>query len=269
MEPEVREVQVKRNLQAVMDEVELALASAAQIHGAEFVQLIRPIVVLNITKKRLDYFLDNSQENCLPEYVWRVVDGYKTWHTYVFQVQQLKEDSVWQPLYEQIQKWTYHFLCRKGFYRGEKTQHLAQEYAAEAAIAILNAHFPYDTDFNAWLQQVVIYTCCNQIEVWQHQENIKAKLIQKTQYENPLKFMSEQPELVVCWQEDVDILHWAIGKLKNPGMRQVVWLKYYGEFSSKEIGQLLNTSANHVDKLYCQAKKKLGKILGDFGYIYG
>ena len=98
-------------------------------------------------------------------------------------------------------------------------------------MAVFQAHFPYDTELDAWLQQIVIYTCCNQIEVWKRQQALEKKLAQALEDEKPLKASRDGIEHRVSSQEDNQVLYEAIQQLPNPKMRQVLWLRYYGELT--------------------------------------
>ncbi|MBP7998148.1 MAG: RNA polymerase sigma factor [Chloroflexi bacterium] len=253
---------MKMDRQEFMEEVNRALEAVAQKHGVLFANQIRPIVEANRVKERLDHFLEGDSTKTISDYVWLIVEGYLKWHDCVFQIQQVRSDDVWELLAVKIEQWAYHFLVRKGLHPGKETQKIAQDYASEAAVAILQAHFTYDTDLDAWLQQIVIYTCCNQTEIWKRQQELEKKLAQALKNERPLKTGGDGIEHHVSSQEEADVLNQAIQQLKNPKMRQVVWLRYYGELSSQEIAQAIGSSYRYVDKLHWQAKHKLGKILG-------
>ena len=260
---------MKKDQQAFMDEVSCTLKAVAQKHGFPFANHIRPIVEANVEKGRLDYFIEENPTRSVGDYVWLVVDGYLQWQECLKQIQQERSATVWDLLVIEIEQWAYHFLLRKGFRPGTETQKFAQDYVQEAAIGILQAHFPFDTEPKAWLQQIVIYTCCNQIDEWKRQQEIAEKLAQALADEKPLKTGNGGMEYQVSSKEEATVIHQAIQKLKNPKMRQVVWLRYYGEFSSHEIAAVIGSSYRYVDKLHWQSKQQLGKILGGQGYSYG
>lgn len=260
---------MKRDRQAFREEVNCVLEDVAQKHGTAFADCIRPIIDANEEKGRLAYFLEGDSTKTASDYVWFVVDGYLQWHALLEQIQQERSESVWEPLRDKLVHWTYHFLLRKGFHPGKETLRTAEEYVTEVAIAILHADFPYDTELDAWLQQIVIYICCNQIEVWKRQEEIGKKLAQELADEKVLKVGNGGIEHQVTFGEESLRVYQAIWKLKNPKMRQVVWLRYYGEFSSQEIAEIIGSSYRYVDKLHWQAKQLLGKILAGEGYSYG
>ena len=251
------------------DEMERALKGVAQKHGVPFANCIRLIVQENSEKGRLDRFIEGNPPETVSNYVWLVVGGYLQWHEYIEQMQQEKSEDVWRPLSEKLEHWAYHFLLRKGFHPGIETQELAQEYTSEAAMAVLQAPFPYDTELDAWLQQIVIYACCNQIEAWRRQKALEKKVAQALEDEKPLKNSKAGIEHHVSSEEDKQVLYEAIQQLPNPKMRQVLWLRYYGEISSQEIAQVIGSSYRYVDKLHWQAKQLLGKKLTDQGYKYG
>lgn len=251
-----------KDQQAVKEEVSCALEVVAQKYGLSFTAHVRPLVEANVEKGRLAHFIEGEPTKTASDYVWFVVDGFLQWHDYLEQIQQERSAIVWDSLTVEIEQWAYHFLLRKGFRSGRETQNLAQDYAQEAAIAILQAHFPFDTEPGAWLQQIVIYTCCNQIDDWKRQQEIEKKLARTLANEKPLKTGHGGMEYQVSSKEEAAVIYRAIQKLKNPKMRQVVWLRYYGGFSSQEIAEVIGSSYRYVDKLHWQAKQKLGKILG-------
>lgn len=244
------------------DEIERALKEIAQKHGVPFTNHIRLIVQENREKGRLDHFMNGNLPTTASDYVWLVVGRYLHWHEHVEQIQQEKSEDIWGALWGKLEHWAYHFLLRKGFHPGIETQELAQEYTSEAAMAVLQAPFPYDTELDAWLQQIVIYTCCNQIEAWRRQQALEKKVAQALEDEKPLKSIKAGIEHHVSSVEDKQVLYEAIQQLPNPKMRQVLWLRYYGEISSQEIAEVIGSSYRYVDKLHWQAKQKLGKILG-------
>lgn len=260
---------MKKDKQAFKEEINRVLENVVQKHGASIVNHVRPVVETNIEKGRLEHFLEGNPSKTTNDYVWWVTDEYLQWHDYLYNIQQERSAVVWELLWEKIEQWSYHFLLRKGFYPGVETQKLAQEYGSEAVVAILQAHFPYDTELDAWLQQIVIYTCCNQIEVWKRQQALEKKLAQTFLDERLLTVSRRGMEHHISSQEQANILYHAIRQLKNAKMQQVLWLRYYGEFSSQEIAEIIGSSYRYVDKLHWKAKLLLGKILAGQGYSYG
>jgi hypothetical protein len=132
--------------------VERALRLLVEQRGTELVQAVAPIIFTNLDKGRMQTFLE--RKNCSPgDYVRRVADHYKQWHDYVHAVQIERRSDAWQPLYAQLQQWAFWLLPRIGYpayARQEEQLEQAQACAAEAAIALLNAYFPYDVDFEPW-----------------------------------------------------------------------------------------------------------------------
>jgi DNA-directed RNA polymerase specialized sigma24 family protein len=88
-----------------------------------------------------------------------VLEHYTRLHSHIQAVQKDRSDEVWQPLFKHLQAWAYNFLLRKNFVPGLSTRAIAEECATEAALRILNAHFPYDTDFAPWAHITVILAC--------------------------------------------------------------------------------------------------------------
>lgn len=259
---------MKKQRQAHQKEIEQALEQVAQKYGVLFASYIRPIINVNIEKGRLDYYLDNDETKTSADYVWWVVTHYLQESDRVNQIQQVRSEAVWVLLQGQLVSWAYHFLMRKGFTHGVNTQMLAQEYASEAAIALLQAHFPYDTELDAWMQQIVIYTCCNQTEIWKRQQTNEKKMEDIIKDEKSINTHFNGLEHHVCSHEDNHVIWDAINDLPNPKMQKVIWLRYFADLSSQDIAEIIGSSYRYVDKLHYQAKLLLGKKLNAKGYIY-
>src|SRR5690606_2281904 len=136
-----------------------ALHEALQGHSHAYAQIIRHLVVTNFERGRLSYFTDQNAEVDIADYVNLVMTGYDNQHEYVIRVQVDRAGDVWEPLFEQLQKWAYNLIrtrLQSNPHR-ERLEHVVA-CAADAGAAIVNSHFPYDTAFEAWMYVLLTYT---------------------------------------------------------------------------------------------------------------
>jgi RNA polymerase sigma-70 factor (ECF subfamily) len=68
-------------------------------------------------------------------------------------------------------------------------------------------------------------------------------------------------------REMFQVLAEMIGNLKYP-YKEVLYLKYYNQLQSKEIGKLLHMSSANVRKTQQRAKKQLENKLRKLGYVW-
>lgn len=252
------------------NEIERALDDVAQEYGQTVAHAVRALIYQNKEKKRLAYFMDNvalkHASRRVRRYVYLVAHNYAAHHSYVQQVQIEQDAEVWDTLFTTIQQWAYAFLLRHKFRPSQETLKLAQEYATDAAMAVLQSDFPYDTEWEAWVRQIVINQCCNHIDTWKQQKVLAEKMGQQLLEGKSPNVLHDGIEARLTNLEDVTLLHAAIKQLKNPKMRQVIWLRYYGELSSQQIAEVIGSSYRYVDKLHFQAKPLLLKALNDLGF---
>lgn len=71
----------------------------------------------------------------------------------------------------------------------------------------------------------------------------------------------------ILQNEKINVLSKCIQQLKYP-YKEVIYLQYYNELSSKEIGKILGMSAENVRQISKRAKTHLKEILVKMGYQY-
>jgi RNA polymerase sigma factor (sigma-70 family) len=124
---------------------------------------IRPIVFENLnrggTNDRVCTYLGANPGKTPVDYVYHVADYYEELGSYLCQLQQEKSVHVWEPLFVEMQWWAYNFLRRKDFPPGQQTFQMAKDCAANAGGKLVQAYFPYDTDFDAWACTIVQNHC--------------------------------------------------------------------------------------------------------------
>lgn len=129
-----------------------------ELADPDLAQQLKPLLLTNLDRGRVQRFLDKNTAS-VHDYVWLVAQSFLTLRTYLHQLQITRDPSVWAPLYQRMQTWAYNFFLRKNFAADEHTREIAVECAGEAATHLLDAHFPYDTEFDAWVHVLVQHTC--------------------------------------------------------------------------------------------------------------
>jgi len=244
-----------------------ALEHVAAQQGHDLAKAITPIVMANLDKGRVHYFLD-EQNQCQPEdYVQRVADFYQKWQPYLHQIQQERSPELWLPLYDRLKRWAYRFLSSKSFSSpGERAQ-LALDCAATAATRLLNARFPYDTDFDPWA--AVLLKNVTMKHLHQAYEEAAANLLQVDDWEaleSVLPAFANQGH-----RNKVEIrqaLLAAIAQLASDARKQVILLHYFEGLPLQQIAEIMGRSENATHKLHFDALKNLRKIWESNGDTY-
>lgn len=109
-------------------------------------------------------------------------------------------------------------------------------------------HFEDIGQERAWITKIAVNSCKD----WKK----SAYFRHTTGFDEALCLVEETRH-----ESDPSILQ-AVGKLP-PKYRQVIYLRYYEEYSIKEIAALLDLSSPLVSTRLARAKKKLKKIMGD------
>ena len=237
-------------------DIEQALNEVVQQKGIRFSAKIRPIVLENLKNGRGNFFLQNIPNTTPRDYVLHVVETYEHLCPFIQGIQIERSSKVWEPLYEKLQKFSYNFLVKRGLYPGESTFHLAVDCAADAAIAIIQAQFPYDTDFDPWAYNFVKFSCLKRIE----KEARRADRLKKVLYQDEAREQDVDPKHASGeWGLQVDVLN-ALPDLTENRQR-VLQLRYECGLSSKEIAIRMEKSVSAVDKLHFDAIRQLRHLL--------
>ncbi len=243
-------------------EIEKALESLAGERGKEIVRKIRPILFTNLDRDRIQGFVDGKVDRTR-EYVWQVANVYVSLNGYLHQLQSEKRPRVWEPLFERMRTWAYNFLVRKGFTADETTQDLATECATEAAVNILGAHFPYDTEFDSWAHVIVQNACRKFIRTGMKKSAIPEESI--IELDDELASLNDPPiENRQSAQEPVTDLREALVQLSN-SRRQVLELIYFEGLPPEEVAQKMGKSVGAIYSLQFNAIQDLRKILSKIG----
>jgi RNA polymerase sigma factor (sigma-70 family) len=221
---------------------------------AQTIASIRIILHTNLDRGRVEHFI-GSDIHRVGEYVRRVLAHYVRLHPHIQAVQKDRTDEAWQPLFNQLQAWAYNFLRRKNFVPGLSTRAIAEECATEAALRILDAHFPYDTEFDPWAHTTVTMTCFRFFR-----DGTKKSAIPP---QNLVELDEKLPSLEESNfknQDDRNDLLQAMSALSD-ARREVIQLHYLDDVPLPEIANFMGKSAGAIHSLHFNALQDLRKIL--------
>lgn len=245
-------------LEKVELDIEEALEHLVGSYGEGFVRQIRPIVQANVARDRHKWFMQRNHGN-IRAYVACVADGYRAHHDYLHRLQQERDKDAWAPLFRSMQQWAYNFFLRKGFSTNSKTGELATECASVAAMNLIRAHFPFDTDFDAWAHQIVVHTC---------KKHIRQALKKSAVPDDQLVDLDEN----LVGSHDI-LRENQIGELREKlekalamlasARRTVIQLIYFEDLSVIEVAQRMGKTVGAIYNLQFRALADLRRILKD------
>lgn len=236
----------------IESELEQILKELAAKRGPRFAAQLRPILLANLERGRIQFYLDGHAQAQLREYVWRVADHHDRLSPYLHQLQQARSTQAWEALLPQLQHWTTAILRQTADLSGNIDQ-LSPEYAAAAAEKILTAYFPYDTEFEPWAYVLVRNVCRQHLR----REHLTVELLDDEQAQ-------QLPDLAQADQSRVqDLRHAllaAIEQLSSEARRQLIVLHYFQGYALGEIAARLGKTMTAVYKLHFDALAELRKI---------
>jgi RNA polymerase sigma factor (sigma-70 family) len=188
-----------------------------------------------------------------------VADGYERLSPYLYQLQTLRDESAWSPLLVQMQTWAAAYFARKVHFAPEVTAEIAADCALEAARRMLDAHFPYDTEFAPWAH-VLVQNICKKFLQKEHrksaipQENLTSlEDVLETLRDTSVQEQTSQRELRAELEE-------AMARLSTE-RRRVLELAYFEGLSPTEIAKVMGKTPNAISCLKFNALADLRKIL--------
>lgn len=244
-----------------LQDLESALESVANQFADEVVSCLRPVLQANLKNGRIATFTENSPAR-LQEYVLRVAAIYTRLHGYLEKIQTEKDDLVWEPLLKKLSVWAYNIFLSKNFDPIYTREEIVPALANEAAIQLLRARFPYDTEFDPWAFMIVKGTCLKFMR-----SSMKKSIV-------PAHSIVELDESSESWVDDPttrpdDVrreirasLLAAIDQLP-PVRREIIIQKYFYELPSEKIAENTQRSVAAVYSLHFNAIENLRKILSD------
>jgi len=236
--------------QAIVNEIEKNL----QVLEPERAAVFRSVLYANLDRGRVETFIGNDL-NCVGDYVQRVVEHHARLSSYIKSVQSERSDAVWLPLFQKLQMWAYNFLLRKNFAPGDSTRVVAEECATEAALRILDAYFPYDTDFDPWAHTIITITCLRFFR-----DGTKKSLIPA---QNIVELDDELPDLENGGLLDPDNKNDLLEAMSglSDARCQVIQLHYLEDMPLPEIAKVMGKTVGAVHSLHFNALQDLRKIL--------
>jgi len=245
-------------METLHHQLEQALERLAEVRGDELALQIKPILLANLDRGRIHRFLEGNPDQ-VQSYVWHVADGFSALHGYLHQLQTEQDSEAWHPLYERMQTWAYNFFLRKNFAADGNTREIAIECATEAAIHLLNSHFPYDTDFDPWAHILVQNTCRKFIR-----HSLKKSAVpqeKQVDLEDDLANLNDLSlEVRMVITERGAELEVVLAQLSE-ARRNVIRMLYFDGMDLEEIAQTLGKSTGAVYSLHFNALGDLRKIL--------
>lgn len=241
----------------LIEKIEEVLNSRAAEKGNQLIGKVRPIIFSNFDRGRVQAFIE-GEVDLIQDYVERVIDNYSRLNSYLHRLQIERGDDIWRELLDKMQSWAYSYFLSKNFVPGEDTLEIAKTQATEAAITILDAHFPYDVEFSPWARVLLIHTCQRYIRKAIRKSEIPSKKVVSIDLVSELAGGPEKnPEL--SREVKLDIIK-AIGNLSET-RRQVIVMLYFEGKSPQEISEKLNKSVGAIYSLHFNALNDLRKIL--------
>jgi len=238
--------------------LEAELQSLAESKGAGIVQQIRPILLTNLDRGRIQSFTEGRTDR-ISDYVWRVAEGFSSLHPYLHDLQIEHSAEAWEPLFERMQTWAYNFFLRKNFAAGDQTLEIAIECATEAAINLLNTHFPYDTEFDPWAHIIVQNACRKFI----HHSLKKSAVPNEMKVELDDELVDPEKPLLelqsLRGELDGDLAS-ALAQISE-ARRAVIQYLYFEELNPEETAQKMGKSVGAIYTLQFHALRDLRKIL--------
>jgi RNA polymerase sigma factor (sigma-70 family) len=242
----------------IKEEIENSLKLLSEQKGDEIAKKIRLILYTNLDRGRIHSFVEGNI-NLVRDYIWRVAEAYSTLSPFINKLQTERTTMVWEPLYKQMVSWAFYFFIKKGFNANITTQEIAQECATEAAMQILRAYFPYDTQLEPWACVIVQNTCRKYIRGATKKSNIpQQNLVYLEETLSNIKDPSYQDQETLKGIQ-ADILE-AITELSE-ARRHVIEYIYFNELSPVEIAKRMNKSVGAIYSLQFNALHDLRKIL--------
>lgn len=131
--------------------------------------------------------------------------------------------------------------------------HLAEELTQETFFRALKSikDFRGDCKLYVWLCQIAKF-------IWM-QELTRQKKARRIQFTDQIVAAEKQPDEVVVQKEEKMDLFKSLHTLQEP-MREVMYLRLSGEFSFKEIGEILGKDENWARVTFYRGKQMVRRM---------
>jgi len=226
--------------------------------GKDHSQKLYAIISVNITRKRLKWYLNRNDKHTVEGYIRKVQSQYDVESKFIESLQIDKDEIRWADVQQKARNNAYRILFRLGFPQSV-CELASDDIAQDVCMQTLLAHYPYDSVFEAWLAQIGTYTgYAYARQRWaDEKKNVDIEQARYMPYENSQQI--HHLEVVLGVTEDE--LNAAIQKLSL--LQQEVIEKHYRlGMSLADISKKLDIDSNTLYKRHSDARKRLGKILG-------
>lgn len=244
-------------LEALRQAVIAVFQSLEDIADKDILDAACDVVMASIEHHRAQKFINLLDEPSVSDYVHRVIRIYANQHEYI-ELVMAGSSEVWEELYVNMQRWAYHFLLRNNFHPDAATFELAVAYAGEAGVTLVNAHYPYDTEFfEPWAVELVKNICRKFMR-----KAVNLNQIPETRL-SPLDATSEDFEIAPSVEKYVQTKQDLTAAFTHLSERERYVLKgIFSGVKTWEMAKTLETSRGNVYKIKFEAIQKLRKILG-------
>lgn len=232
-------------------------------------RVVARIVRANVQQGRLRKFLLSGAVASEGEYVRLVATRYRQQREYVRLVKDVQDAGVWETLYVQLQKWAYGVLTKKQFGAPRTRFDHAVQCATDAALVILDRHFPFDADFHAWAYVIVYYVCRSHVRRERRGRSVPDEAqVSLDRWEGWLENLSDATASSAQRQAEMqhDLLQYvaALGE----SQREFVVLYYFEQKSYADVARLMGRDKNALYKLNFDALSNLRKKMLLNQHIY-
>jgi RNA polymerase sigma factor (sigma-70 family) len=241
------------------EKIQLALEEAINaLAESRDVGKIKPILYANLDRGRIQAYTEGKTDQVFA-YVWLVAETFASLNPLLHSLQAEKSTEAWAPLFERMQNWAYSFFLKKGFAADKATSDIASECSTEAAVSLISAYFPYDTEFDAWAHIIVQNSCRKFME----KAFRKSIVPQENIVELDDNLISAE-ELLLEMQtlrseQETEIAH-ALAQLSE-ARRNVIHYIYFDELDAEEAAQKMGKTVGAIYSLQFNALQDLRKIL--------
>lgn len=226
--------------------------------GEKLDEALQNVLHENLKRSRLQQYFHLNPEGTTETYISQVTHRYKVDHCYLKQVQQQKNNEVWEPLLGKIRQWSYRFLGR--WKLDDPTRMIyTSEIAQEASLAIIHSHFPYDCEFDAWACKITQHVCSQYMKHYDSSFEVgNLNLLEIDEWY--LDYVEEQEVNLENHIANKLLLLNAITQLSDE-KESVIKHFYFEDKPLQQIATEMNVSANTVYKRHFDALQQLRRIL--------
>jgi RNA polymerase sigma factor (sigma-70 family) len=224
------------------------------------------IIITNQENGRIKFYCEGENQD-IQSYIKRVVTNYNRQNNYLRNIQIERDNDEWEKLFEKLNNWANRFFISKGFSVEQVINESAFGLASEAALAILNANFPYDVEFDSWAF-IILENCCLKYMRSNMKKSVipPQKIVYFEDYENcDISDNENIPGEII--ESKFDDLLFAINHL-TPLRKQVIKFRYFENFQPEKIAEIMGKTPSAVYSLQFNALQDLRKILIENGILY-